>query len=62
MHSKHVYTPIHRYCFGGSTCVRLGGTDLVNSVIIVHPGTFTLDQVNAIKVPASWICAEGENM
>ncbi|KAF8187740.1 dienelactone hydrolase endo-1,3,1,4-beta-D-glucanase [Pholiota molesta] len=48
------------YCFGGSTCVRLGGTDLVNSVIIVHPGTFTLNQVNAIKVPASWICAEDD--
>lgn len=62
MHSKHIYTPIHRYCFGGATCVRLGGTDLVSSVIIAHPGTFTLDQVNAIKVPTSWICAEGVNL
>ncbi|KJA16308.1 hypothetical protein HYPSUDRAFT_71469 [Hypholoma sublateritium FD-334 SS-4] len=46
------------YCYGGSTSVRLGGTDLVNSVIIVHPGRFSLDELKAIKVPAAWICAE----
>lgn len=46
------------YCFGGTMCIRLGGTDLVNSVIIAHPGPFNLDQVKAIKVPASWIWAE----
>ncbi|KAF8148251.1 dienelactone hydrolase endo-1,3,1,4-beta-D-glucanase [Crassisporium funariophilum] len=48
------------YCFGGSTCVRLGGTNLVNSVIICHPGRFTLDEVKAIKVPAAWVCAEDD--
>ncbi len=31
----------------------------MNSVIIAHPGSFSLDQVKAIKVPAAWICAEG---
>jgi len=46
------------YCFGGATCVRVAGTGLVNSVVVAHPGTFTLDQVKAIKVPASWVCAE----
>ncbi|KAF8903658.1 dienelactone hydrolase endo-1,3,1,4-beta-D-glucanase [Gymnopilus junonius] len=48
------------YCFGGSACVRIGGTDLVNSIIIAHPGKFTLDQVKAIKVPAAWVCAEDD--
>ena len=50
---------LYSYCFGGSSCVRLGGTDLVNSVVICHPGTFTIDQVKAIKVPTAWVCAEG---
>ncbi|KAF9473996.1 dienelactone hydrolase endo-1,3,1,4-beta-D-glucanase [Pholiota conissans] len=48
------------YCFGGSTCVRMGSTNMVNSIIIAHPGKFTLDQVKAIKVPTSWICAEDD--
>ena len=39
--------------------MRLGGTDLVNSVVICHPGSFTIDQVKAIKVPTAWVCAEG---
>ncbi|KAH9480066.1 Hydrolase tropI [Psilocybe cubensis] len=46
------------YCFGGSTCVRFGGTGLVDSVVVVHPGKFSLDQVKAIKVPTAWACAE----
>ncbi|KAF4621841.1 hypothetical protein D9613_012100 [Agrocybe pediades] len=46
------------YCFGGATCVRFGSTGLVDSVVIAHPGRFTLDEVKAIKVPASWVCAQ----
>ena len=39
--------------------MRLGGADLVNSVVICHPGPFTINQVKAIKVPTAWVCAEG---
>ena len=39
--------------------MRLGGTDIVNSVVICHPSSFTIDQVKAIKVPTAWVCAEG---
>ncbi|KAF8817127.1 alpha/beta-hydrolase [Phlegmacium glaucopus] len=46
------------YCFGGSSCVRLGGANLVNSIVICHPGRFTIDQVKAINIPTAWICAE----
>jgi len=46
------------YCFGGACCVRLGGTDFVNSVVICHPGSFSINQVKAIKVPTAWVCAE----
>jgi len=48
-----------RYCYGGATCVRIGSTGLVDTVVIAHPGTFSLDQVKAMKVPASWVCAQG---
>ncbi|KAJ7574570.1 dienelactone hydrolase endo-1,3,1,4-beta-D-glucanase [Mycena floridula] len=46
------------YCIGGSVAVRLGGTDLINSVVICHPGGLSLGQIKAIKVPAAWVCAE----
>ncbi|KAG6815851.1 hypothetical protein H0H87_010767, partial [Tephrocybe sp. NHM501043] len=48
------------YCFGGSTAVRLGSTGLVQSVVICHPGPFSEAQAKAIKVPASWVCAEDD--
>lgn len=47
------------YCFGGSMAVRFGATDTFNSVVIAHPGPASAEEVKAIKVPASWICAEG---
>ncbi|KAF8997179.1 Alpha/Beta hydrolase protein [Cyathus striatus] len=46
------------YCFGGSTSIRLGSTGLVNSIVVCHPGHFSLDEVKAINVPAAWLCAE----
>ncbi|KAG6833094.1 hypothetical protein H0H87_011505 [Tephrocybe sp. NHM501043] len=46
------------YCFGGAALARLGGKDVFQSIIICHPGPFTLDQAKAIKVPVAWVCAE----
>ncbi|KAF9554172.1 dienelactone hydrolase endo-1,3,1,4-beta-D-glucanase [Agrocybe pediades] len=46
------------YCFGGSACVRIASTGLVDTVVIVHPGRLRIEQVKAMKVPASWACAE----
>ncbi|THG94999.1 hypothetical protein EW026_g6571 [Hermanssonia centrifuga] len=48
------------YCFGGSVGIRLGQTDLVNSLVICHPGGCTVAQIKAIKVPTSWVCAESD--
>ncbi|KAG6829710.1 hypothetical protein H0H92_003745 [Tricholoma furcatifolium] len=48
------------YCFGGSTAIRLGSTGLVQSVVICHPGPFSMGQAQEIKVPASWVCAEDD--
>ncbi|EKM49648.1 uncharacterized protein PHACADRAFT_265215 [Phanerochaete carnosa HHB-10118-sp] len=48
------------YCFGGSMTVRLGSTDLFSSVVILHPGAVTAEQMKAIKTPASWACAEDD--
>jgi len=46
------------YCFGGSCAIRLGSSDLVNSIVVCHPGPCTVGQIKAIKVPAAWACAE----
>ncbi|KAL0571827.1 hypothetical protein V5O48_010140 [Marasmius crinis-equi] len=42
------------HCFGGSTAVRLGGTDYVHSIVVCHPGGFSDEELKAIKVPCSW--------
>ncbi|TFK38922.1 dienelactone hydrolase endo-1,3,1,4-beta-D-glucanase [Crucibulum laeve] len=46
------------YCYGGSTVIRLAGTQLIDSVVVCHPGSFSLEEVKKIRVPASWACAE----
>ncbi|KAG7098020.1 hypothetical protein E1B28_005325 [Marasmius oreades] len=46
------------YCLGGSTCLRLGGTNFVHSVAICHPAQFSDEALKAVKVPCSWVCAE----
>ncbi|KAJ3528367.1 hypothetical protein NMY22_g9447 [Coprinellus aureogranulatus] len=46
------------YCFGGSTAIRLASTGLVESVVICHPGPFSISQVKSMRVPSSWVCAE----
>ncbi|KAJ3480923.1 hypothetical protein NLJ89_g12250 [Agrocybe chaxingu] len=46
------------YCFGGTMGIRTGRTDLLDSLVICHPGPSTLDDVKAIKVPTAWVCAE----
>ncbi|TFK34078.1 dienelactone hydrolase endo-1,3,1,4-beta-D-glucanase [Crucibulum laeve] len=48
------------YCFGGTAAVRLGSTDLIDCIVICHPGRFNLTLVNSIKVPSSWACAEDD--
>jgi len=46
------------FCFGGAAAIRLGGTDLVQSIVVCHPGPFSMAEAKAIKVPAAWVCAE----
>lgn len=48
------------YCYGGSACIRFGSSDKIQSVVICHPGRFTLEEVKAIKVPNAWVCAEDD--
>ncbi|KAG6918345.1 hypothetical protein DXG01_014994 [Tephrocybe rancida] len=45
------------YCFGGSATMRLGTTDLVQSVAIFHPSSFTVGFAKTIKAAAFWGCA-----
>ncbi|KZV76156.1 dienelactone hydrolase endo-1-3,1,4-beta-D-glucanase [Peniophora sp. CONT] len=47
------------YCYGGSIGVGLGRSpELVNSLVIAHPGSIKLDDVKLMRVPTSWACAE----
>ncbi|KAJ3747293.1 dienelactone hydrolase endo-1-3,1,4-beta-D-glucanase [Lentinula detonsa] len=46
------------YCFGGTLAVSMASTDLLNSVVICHPGSVTEAAVQAIKIPSAWACAE----
>ncbi|KAF9255952.1 dienelactone hydrolase endo-1,3,1,4-beta-D-glucanase [Marasmius fiardii PR-910] len=46
------------YCYGGATCVRFAATDYIHSTVICHPGLFSDQELKAIKVPCSWVCAE----
>ncbi|KAJ2921094.1 hypothetical protein H1R20_g15999, partial [Candolleomyces eurysporus] len=46
------------YCFGGSACIRLASTGLIDGGVICHPGPFSLTQVRAICTPVAWVCAE----
>ncbi|KAI0044563.1 dienelactone hydrolase endo-1,3,1,4-beta-D-glucanase [Auriscalpium vulgare] len=46
------------YCFGGTLAVRLAGTGLISTAVIAHPGGNSAAQIEAIKVPISWACAE----
>jgi carboxymethylenebutenolidase len=48
------------YCFGGATAIRLGSKDWVDSIVICHPGNISDDHIKAIKIPASWVCAESD--
>ncbi|KAF8484246.1 dienelactone hydrolase endo-1,3,1,4-beta-D-glucanase [Gautieria morchelliformis] len=46
------------FCFGGAIVVRLASTDLFNSAIVAHPAGTSPAEIEAMKIPTSWICAE----
>ncbi|KAF9534029.1 dienelactone hydrolase endo-1,3,1,4-beta-D-glucanase [Crepidotus variabilis] len=50
------------YCFGGSVCTRFAArSDVISSVVIAHPGPFTVEDVKKFTVPAAWACAEDDH-
>ncbi len=50
-----------RYWYGGSVCIRFAGKpDLLDTVVICHPGKFTIEEVENMKIPNSWVCTEGK--
>ncbi|KAK2459314.1 hypothetical protein APHAL10511_008669 [Amanita phalloides] len=46
------------YCYGGSQAVLIASSGLVNSIVVCHPGSLTVEQIKAINIPASWVLAE----
>lgn len=42
-------------------CIRFAGKpDLLDTVVICHPGKFTIKEVENMKIPNSWVCTEGK--
>ncbi|XP_006461676.1 hypothetical protein AGABI2DRAFT_193078 [Agaricus bisporus var. bisporus H97] len=48
------------YCFGGACCARLAATDAVDTVVICHPGNFSLKLIDKFIIPVSFVCAEDD--
>ncbi|OJA14739.1 hypothetical protein AZE42_03191 [Rhizopogon vesiculosus] len=48
------------YCFGGSLGVRLASLDIIDSLVVCHPGAVSEAEINAINCPTSWVCAEDD--
>jgi len=46
------------YCFGGSAGIRLASTDLIDTVVIAHPGRCNITEIKAMKIPTAFACAE----
>ena len=41
-------------------CIRFAGKpDLLDTVVICHPGKFTIEMAKNMKIPNSWVCSEG---
>jgi len=57
---EYEYVGAVGYCFGGAAAVRLGSRSIVDALVICHPGPITMDEIRAIKVPVSWVCAEDD--
>ncbi|KAJ6573458.1 Alpha/Beta hydrolase protein [Mycena vulgaris] len=49
------------YCFGGGIAIQIGAsTDLFSSIVLAHPSFMTDEQLNSIKAPTAWSCAEDD--
>ncbi|KZV76148.1 dienelactone hydrolase endo-1-3,1,4-beta-D-glucanase [Peniophora sp. CONT] len=50
------------YCYGGTVGVGLGKSpQLVDTLVIAHPGEIKMEDVKLMKVPTSWACAEEDS-
>ncbi|KAG8962720.1 hypothetical protein FRC03_003874 [Tulasnella sp. 419] len=58
--SENGYTKIGivGYCIGGCACIEAAASPYVTTAVIAHPGPITLTDVENIRVPVSWICAQ----
>ncbi|KAA1469968.1 dienelactone hydrolase endo-1-3,1,4-beta-D-glucanase [Dentipellis sp. KUC8613] len=49
------------YCFGGSIAVRIASRNIVDTVVICHPGPASVEEIKAMSVPSSWALAEEDS-
>ncbi|KAG0700441.1 dienelactone hydrolase [Suillus ampliporus] len=57
---KYVKIGAVGYCFGGSLGVRLAPLNVLDSLVVCHPGEVSEAEVKAINIPTSWVCAEDD--
>ncbi|KAF9454483.1 alpha/beta-hydrolase [Macrolepiota fuliginosa MF-IS2] len=60
--AEHKYDTIGAvgYCYGGIACVRLAVTDIIDTVVVCHPGRFSLKLIDQLVIPVAWVCAEDD--
>jgi len=46
------------YCYGGRISALLAAQDEATAVVVAHPSTLKPSEIEAIKKPTLWICAE----
>ncbi|KAF5389175.1 hypothetical protein D9757_003524 [Collybiopsis confluens] len=46
------------YCFGGTIAVKMAATTVFRSIVVCHPGSLSEKEIEAIKIPSAWACAE----
>jgi len=46
------------FCWGGRHSVLLAGTDLVKGAVVAHPSFLQLSEVEGIRQPSLFLCAE----
>lgn len=49
------------FCWGGGSIARLASTNLFDSVVVFHPAPISLKEIQAIKIPISFGCAEEDS-
>ncbi|KAJ4722354.1 endo-1,31,4-beta-D-glucanase-like [Melia azedarach] len=46
------------FCWGGQVAVKLASSDDIRTVVLLHPGRITIEEINEVRVPIAILGAE----